>query len=59
MDKNIKKRLKIVIHDLEIKSDDLYYLTGFRIEDVKTKEDFNEVIRLLDNWYYVEKYYMD
>ena len=55
MEKEIKKRVYAVLFYLEdvgIEEDDIYRLTGFNIDDIKTKEDFNEVIRMLGLWYY-------
>ena len=55
MEKEIKKRVYAVLFYLEdvgIEEDDIYRLTGFSIDDIKTKEDFNEVIRMLGLWYY-------
>lgn len=55
MENTIKKRIYAVLFYLEdvgIEEDDIYRLTGFNIDDIKTKEDFNEVIRMLGLWYY-------
>ena len=59
MKKEIKKRLTILMWELDIDNDELYYQTGYHKEDVKTKEDLNEVVRLFSNWYFgLEKFYM-
>lgn len=55
MENNIKKRIYAMffyLEDVGFEEDDLYRMTGYNIDDIKTKEDFNEVIRLLSNWYY-------
>lgn len=50
---NIKTQLKLLLQQIGVKQEDLYYLTGFRFSDVKTKEDLDEVKRLLSQWYYI------
>lgn len=47
-----KKDLKLFLRDIGVPQDELYYKTGFHFEDVKTREDFNEVRRLLGQSYY-------
>lgn len=51
---SIKKQLKLLLRDLKVAQDDLYYETGFHFDDVKTQEDLDEVKRLFKSkGYYV------
>lgn len=44
--------LKMFLREIGLDQKELYYKTGFHFEDVKTKEDFQEVRRLLSHEYY-------
>lgn len=46
---NIKKELKNLLRNFGINQSELYYLTGYHFNDVKTKEDFLEVKRLIES----------
>lgn len=57
---NIKSRLKALLREAEIKQEDLYFRTGYEFLDVKTKKDFNEIVRLLSITIWgLEKYYIE
>ena len=57
---NIKSRLKALLREAEIKQEDLYFRTGYEFSDVKTKEDFNEIVRLFSNTICgLKKYYIE
>lgn len=47
-----KKDLKMFLREIGLPQDELYYKTGMRFEDVKTREDFEEVKRLLGQTYW-------
>lgn len=56
----MEKRLNALLYDVDIDEEDLYYMVGYRCIDVNTKEDFNEVVRLLSNNFSgLDKYYYD
>ena len=60
MKKDVKKRLSLMLFEIGMDDSNLFWETGFHKQDVKTKEDLNEVIRLLSYWYFgLEKYYID
>ena len=52
----IKVHLSTLLYYLDIEKDELYNKTGYNYDDVKTKEDLQEVIRLFDLWYYIPEY---
>lgn len=57
---NLKTRLKMLLREIGESQNELYYKTGFHFEDVKTKEDFNDIVRIFSNYYpYMEKYYIE
>lgn len=55
----IKAHLSALLYYLGIAKKDLYYTTGYHYEEIKTKEDLKEVIRLLNNWYFIPSYLLD
>ena len=58
--KNLKLRLKLLLRDAQINQEELYNKTGYYFESVKTKEDFNEIVRLLSELVYnLDKWYID
>ncbi len=60
MKKNVKKRLNLMLFEIDMDDSNLFWETGYHKQDVNTKEDLNEVIRLLSYWYCgLEKYYID
>lgn len=50
---NVKNELKLLLRKIGLKQDELYYKTGYHFEDVTTINDYNEIVRLLMNEYYI------
>lgn len=56
----LQKRLESIFNlEIEEDIDTLYYKTGYELQDVETVDDYNEIIRLLSSWYYLDRYYID
>lgn len=56
----LQKRLESIFTlELNDDIDTLYNKTGYELQDVKTADDYNEIIRLLSSWYYLDRYYID
>ena len=43
----MKKQLKLLLREHGVKQEDLYRITGYHFDEVKTIEDLNEVERLI------------
>lgn len=55
----LQKRLESIFTlELDDDIDTLYYKTGYELQDVETVDDYNEIIRLLSSWYYLDRYYI-
>jgi hypothetical protein len=48
---SIKKQLKLFLQDKQFNQEELYRITGYHFEDVKTVEDLEEVKRLINIFY--------
>ena len=59
MKKQVKAHIKSICNYLGIYQDTLYQQTGYHFEDIQTKEELKECIRLLNNWYYIPAYLSD
>lgn len=56
----MEKRINALLFEIGLNEDLLYYKTSYYLEDIKTKNDFNEVVRLLSLEYCdLDRFYID
>lgn len=55
----IQRKLIALLDDIDCDDDDLYRFTGYNFDDVKTVADYNEIVRLFSNWYFVDNWYIE
>lgn len=56
----IQRRLIVIMEEYDLEDEDIYRFTGYHTDEVETIEDFNEIVRILSNWYFgLDKYYLD